>query len=331
MFRSLCLAALSTVALATYPLELVYQYPNTQYTNIENVALRSNGQLLLTIATGARLEQLNPNSDSPAPETIVRVVGPQSLIGIVEVEHDLFVVSAGNFTFGPQVPGGVAGVPGTGQVWSIDLSVEPAVAKLITRIPEAGALNGVTTVPGNHEVVLIADSGLGAVWRVNVKTGEYETAIQNDAFAPTAEFSLGINGIKAPREGSLLWTNSAQMTYGIIYIDDEGNAAGEPNVIAMAPQGNNFDDFSVRDGTAYIATQPNAVYQVPYDGSVNLIAGGGNSTTIASPTSTVLSKDGCTLYVTTGGEGGPEPVSGQVFAIGLCGKQWEKRAIQWTG
>jgi hypothetical protein len=321
LFKSLCVAALSAVAYATYPLELLYQFPNDEYVNIENIAQRSNGQLLLTLPTGARLVGLDPSN--PVPEDIIRVVGPQSLIGIAETGCDVFTVSAGNFTFGPQVPGGVAGVPGTFSVWSIDLSGHEAQATLITEIPEANTLNGVTAIPGSDELVLIADSGLGAVWRVNIKTGEYSTAISAPEFAPTADFSLGINGVRAPREGSLLWTNSALATYGIIYIDETGGAAGAPQVIASAPNGTNFDDFSVSEGTAYIATQPSSVNKIPYEGTVETIA---DDEILAGPTSTLLSKDGCTLYVTTGGSGGPMPVSGAVFTIGLC----EHKAKRWV-
>lgn len=324
LFQSLCVAALSAVVHATYPLELLYQFPNTEYVNIENLALRSNGQLLLTLPTGARLVQLDPYN--PIPEDIIQVVGPQSLIGIAETSDDVFTVSAGNFTFGPQVPGGVAGVPGTFSVWTIDLTGHTAKASLVTAIPEANTLNGVTAIPGSPDLVLVADSGLGAIWRVNIKTGEYDTAILAPEFAPTEDFSLGINGIRVPRKGSLLFTNSALATYGVVYIDETGAATGGINVIATAPNGTNFDDFSVKDGTAYIATQPNSVNKIPYDGTVETIAGGGDDQTLAGPTSTLVSKDGCTLYVTTGGSGGPEPVSGQVFAIGLCeeekGKKW---------
>lgn len=324
MFRSLIsFATLIAVAFATYTPQLLYQYPNTGYTNIENVALRSNGQLLLTIVTGAGLAQLNPAN--PVPEDILSLDGPGSLIGIAEVKHDVFVVSAGNFTFGPQVPGGVAGIPGSFSVWEIDLNGPKASARLITNIPEASSLSGVTALPGCKELVLIADSGLGAVWSVNVETGEYKTAISAPEFQPTPEFSLGINGIHVPKEGSLLWTNSAQATYGVVYIDKYGSATGDVQVIANAVEGTNFDDFALKEGTAYIATQPNAVYKVPYNGSVQLVAGGGDDMTIVSPTSAVFSKDGCTLYVTTGGMGGPMPVSGQVFAIDVCkgGKHWK--------
>ena len=324
--QTLCLAALSAVAYATYPIELIYQFPNTSFVNIENVALRSsNGQLLLSLATGPRLVQLDPAN--PVPEDLIVLQGPGSLVGIAETSPDVFTVAAGNFSFGPDVPGGLAGIPGTFSVWSIDLTGSTASAKMITAIPEASALNGLSAVPDSPDLVLIADSGLGAVWSVNVKTGEYKNVIQAPEFLPTAAFALGINGLKVPRAGSLLFTNSALGTYGIVYISPEGYAAGSINIIANAPNGTSFDDFAVAQGTAWIATHPNSVYKVPYEGGLELVAGGGNSTELVSPTATVLSQGGCTLYVVTGGAGGPTPTSGQVFAVNVCAGM---KAKKWT-
>lgn len=331
LLKTLYLAILgATLAAATYPVSLLYQYPPLPYQNIESVVVRSNGKLLLTLVTGARLVELDPSN--PVPIDLATVVGPQSIIGIAEVSHDVFVVSAGNFSFGPQVVGGVAGVPGTGAVYSIDLNGPTAKVSLVTNIPESGALNGVAAV--DKDTVLIADSGLGAVWRVNVKTGAYSTALSAPEFAPTAEFQLGINGIKIPEKGVLLYTNSAQATYGVVYIDeDDSSARGGVQVVATAPNGTRFDDFDVskKQEKVYIASPPNAVYTVSENGEVELIAGGGEDETFLGPTSAALSKDGCTLYVTTGGAGGPMPLSGQVFAIGVCDKdddkKWERRWV----
>lgn len=92
--------------------------------------------------------------------------------------------------------------------------------------------------------------------------------------------------------------------------------------------GTNFDDFAVKKGTAYIATQPDAVYSVGYSGNVQLIAGGGEDSPLLSPTSAAFGQDGHILYVTTGGAGGPQPVSGQIFAIDTsAGYKQEKRWI----
>ena len=58
LFKSLLAAAFT--GLASAQLSLLYQFPNTSYVNIENVAIRSStGSLLLNIATGPSLVELD--------------------------------------------------------------------------------------------------------------------------------------------------------------------------------------------------------------------------------------------------------------------------------
>ncbi len=318
------LVALGTFAQANYPLTQIYQFPNDQYTNIENVALRSNGQLLLNLATGPRLLQIDPAN--PVPEDIITIQAPgaAALAGIAETAHDVFTVAAGNYSFGPQVPGGITGVPGSFSIWSIDLNGPQAVATLVTAIPEANTLNGLATVPGSSDLVLVADSGLGAVWSVNIHTGEYKTVIQAPEFLPTAALALGINGIKVPRPGLLLFTNSALNTYGAVDITSEGYAAGDIKIIASSFESTGLDDFVVGRGSAWIAAHPSYVYQVSYGGEVGVAA---NSSELVSPTATALSQDGCTLYIVTGGSAFPELISGGVFSLDLCPDAKAKRWV----
>ncbi len=325
-------ALLATINAQTYPLSQVYQFENSfsgvGYVNIENLALRkSNGQLLLNTVTGAIQAQLDPQSGSA--ELIVNLTNalgngqPGSLTGIAESYPDVFTVAAGNFQFGPQVPGGVAGIPGSFSVWSIDLTGHEAKASLITTIPEAGSLNGVTTIQnGNKDYVLIADSINGLIYRVNVKTGEYKSTIASPLWFPTPVVNFGINGVHV-QEGYLFWTNSAQATFGAVPIDlQTAEAIGPVTVFANAPNGTAFDDFSFKPSTGdiFLATQPNAISQIPREGQPIIVAGGGDDMTLAGPTSTAFGADGCTLYITTAGVGGGPngPVSGGVFALDTC-------------
>lgn len=80
-FKSFSLLALA--ASASAQLSLLYQFPNTSYVNIENVAIRkSTGTLLLNIATGPSLVELNPSN--PVPNYLITLSGPDSLTGIAE-------------------------------------------------------------------------------------------------------------------------------------------------------------------------------------------------------------------------------------------------------
>ena len=323
LLKAFWLVALGTLAQALYPVTQIYQFPNDQYTNIENVALRSNGQLLLNLATGPRLLQINPAN--PVPEDIITIQGPgaASLAGIAETAHDVFTVVAGNYSFGPQVPGGITGIPGSFSIWSVDLNGPQAAATLITAIPEANTLNGLAAVAGSSDLVLVADSGLGVVWSVNLTSGEYKNVIQAAEFLPTAALALGINGIKVPRPGLLLFTNSALNTYGSVEINSDGSAAGPINIIESGFDSTGLDDFVVGKGAAWIAAHPSSVYQVSYKGEANLVV---NSTDLASPTATALSQDGCTLYIVTGGAFAPVLISGGVFSVDICldttAKRW---------
>jgi hypothetical protein len=61
---------------------------------------------------------------------------------------------------------------------------------------------------GYRDIVLIADSALGAIWGLNINTGGSGIAIQNSDLAPTSSFPLGINGLHV-RGPTLYFTNSA--------------------------------------------------------------------------------------------------------------------------
>jgi len=324
-------AALAATTFAQATPSLVYQFENAfsgvGYVNIENIAVRDNGKLLLNTVTGAIMVELDPKNPEPViVANLTNAIGngqPGSLTGIAETCDDVYTVAAGNFAFGPQVPNGVAGIPGSNSVWNVDLSGKEPKNNLVTAIPEADTLNGVTAIPGgNKDLVLIADSGLGAVWAVNTKTGKYEIVIQNDLFLPGNTSNFGINGVQV--QGPYLYfTNSAQHTFGAVPIDkNTGKATGEITVFATFPEDLGPDGFDLKQkqGGAYIAAQPDSVYMVPRDGSLNLVAGGADDETLLGPTSTAFGKDGCTLYIVTGGEGGGPngPQSGQVFSLDTC-------------
>ena len=332
-FSSLLSAAalFASIQAQSYSIQQVYQFDNAfsgvGYVNIENIALReSNGQFLLNTVTGAIQAQFNPQTSSA--ELIVNLTDalgngvPGSLTGIAESYPDVFTVAAGNFQFGPQVPGGVAGITGTFSVWSIDLTGHEAKASLITTIPEAGFLNGVTTIQGGHpDYVLIADSLNGLVYRVNVKTGEYRSTIASPLWLGNPGIQIGINGVKV-QEGYLFWTNSAQSTFGAVPINvEDGEATGPVTVFAAAPNGTSFDDFAFKPSTGeiFLATQPNAISLIPREGQPIIVAGGGDDMTLNGPTACAFGPDGCTLYITTAGGFGPAgPVSGGVYTLDTC-------------
>lgn len=112
-------------------------------------------------------------------------------------------------------------------VWEINLKGLKPTTRLVTKIPEAAILNGITTVSDcSSSYVLIADSGLSRVWRVDVKTGQYETAaeVPEMQFIANATLKIGVNGVKT-HDGQLYFSNSNYASIYRLPIDKNGVAA----------------------------------------------------------------------------------------------------------
>ena len=302
------------VSAASSAVSLVYQFDG--YTKLENLAARSNGHLLLSAVSHPIIHYLDPHSFRPKPKVLYTFPKVTSMLGIAETTPDFFVVAAGNFsttTF--------EGVPGSFSVWSIDFTTNkptgPTV-KMITAIPEADALNGLTNIEGSPDLVLISDSRLGAIWRVNTKTGEYSMAIQHVLFTNcTTPFPLGINGITT-QDSHVYFINSAQRLYGRIPIDASGAATTEPEIIARSlPAVTAFDDVVIDwEGNGWIATHPNAVTEITPVGKQRNVTADDAKNEIKAPTSLVWgrgSKDAeKMLYLTTAGS---QTSAGQVISV----------------
>jgi hypothetical protein len=323
--RTSALALSLTTAFAQLsPVSQVYQFDNAfsgvGYVNIENVAVRSsNNDLLINTVTGAIMAELNP--ESPPAQLVVNISSaypgaPGSLTGIAEIGTDEYAVAAGDFVFGPQVPGGINGVAGSFSIWKVDLEEHyKAVASLVVAIPEAGLLNAVAKVPCEEDVVLVADSALGGIWRVDVAAGKYEQVFADPLLLPGNGVSFGINGIKFGGY-DLYFTNSAQGFFGVIPFNKHGYPTGAIKKLAYAPEGSSFDDFAIgASGYAYLVAQPSLIVKAPLAGGDAVLVA--NDTLISNPTSCVFRGD--LLYVVTGGAGGGPmgPVSGNVASVNV--------------
>ncbi|KAL9064304.1 MAG: hypothetical protein Q9161_008973 [Pseudevernia consocians] len=202
------------------------------------------------------------------------------MAGITETAPDIFAVVGGNES------SALIGVPRSFFIWSIDLNTPEPTVKLIASLPEAAVLNGLTTLQRSSDTILAADSTLGAVWRVNIVTGDYSIAIQNSLFEPTSTVPIGINGVHTSRE-MLYFTNSAQQSYGRVPITDNGSAAGEIEILAreMDPSAL-YDDFDFDwRGNAWITTHPNSLIEVTTGGKQRNITADCNSTELVQPSS----------------------------------------------
>ncbi|KAH7117163.1 hypothetical protein B0J11DRAFT_538468 [Dendryphion nanum] len=282
------------------PSRAVYQFPNPSW--IENIAVRSNGDLLLTMLTTPELYQLRGvQGPSPRAELIHGFPSITGLTGIAETTQDTFIVAGGNSS-GPGV-----GIPGTSSVWEVKLrGRRPEVVKIVD-IPEAVFLNGVVTNPLNKNEVLIADSSLGKVFKVNIKEKNHQVAAEVPEMAPPANapIPLGINGVHI-QDGFLYWTNTILSKLFRIRINKNGIVTTGAEVETVATLTSLLDDFALdRLGTSWVTTNGNnTVLAISPNGKNVVVEGSLSELTVAGATAAAFGrtpKDSDILYVVTSG------------------------------
>jgi hypothetical protein len=301
-------------------MRIVHRFPKPTW--VENIAARSNGDLIVTLLSAPELHLISPHASPPTPSlihTFKDTPGITSLLGITEIDQDVFAFIAGN-----------ASQPGSYSVWEADFGRtgsdgSAATITKIVDIPSAGLLNGITTLKSN--TVLMADSMDGNVVKLDTQTKEYEVVIDDASMKPrtSPSFYAGINGIKL-LGSNLYYTNSfTGMLHRVEINSDTGTAMGEVKTIASDLTDN--DDFAAReDGTFYVVRDSfNVVEKVNPDGSHHIFAGSINSIGMAGPTAAAIGrsqKDANVLYVVTNGGirapiDGTKTTGGSVVAISL--------------
>ena len=241
--------------------KLIYQFPNTTFVALENIAVRSNGHLLLNLITAPTVMTMNPNQPNPEVRHIHTFAHATSMTGIAQVAPDVFAVAVGNYSVAKHL-----GVPTSFSIWTLDFNYGCPIAKKVASIPEANALNGMTIVEGTPGMVLVADSDLGAIFSVNITSGNYHMAIQHPALAKSATVPLGVNGIHTHAK-TLYFSNSALGTFGSFPIAANGSSTGNVTILAHLPGGVAYDDFAIdSNGTSWVTNHPDALDTVNLDG-----------------------------------------------------------------
>ncbi|KAF6806623.1 hypothetical protein CSOJ01_08689 [Colletotrichum sojae] len=268
--------------------------------SLENIAIRSSGDILVTSVASPTLFQLSP-TNGYAPISVAIIDEVAGLLGIVELEQDLFYVVGSDLTSTENSNG----------IWKIDLRtfetsrngtvIRPAAVSLVQRVPSARQLNGMTQLAANDtKTLLISDSGLGTVIRLDVDSGIFETVLQEPEMAPLATgLNIGVNGIRT-RETDLFFVGLDQGIFAKIPIS-LGNGTGTGPVDILASDITFGDDFTLsKDGKlAYVATNG------PQEAlGIDAIRGGKNvlaaSALLSSSSSVALDRfrPESTLYVT---------------------------------
>ncbi|KAL5324978.1 hypothetical protein ACEPPN_006099 [Leptodophora sp. 'Broadleaf-Isolate-01'] len=303
------LATLATLPASALEIKTLFQVDTG--IELENIAVRWNGNILATGVSQPLLFQFDPTSDQSVP-TSVTIPGATSLFGITEFSPDVFAVVAGNWTRGATL------VPGTFSTWSVNFrSKEPVVSKIVD-FPQAAFLNGMTAIPRGRKnaTLLITDTGIGKIYHVDPTTSNFTTVLAPAAGANTtanpAEPQAGINGIRYNAlSKTLYYTNTIKTVFCKVELSITPSKDGLPSVTAAGPytvvaSGFLGDDFAIQpDGTAYIGANPvNTLYKVTPGGNVTAVAGGRNETAVAGATSAAFGRtkaDRTVLYVSTNG------------------------------
>ncbi|KAJ8111257.1 hypothetical protein OPT61_g6105 [Boeremia exigua] len=271
---------------------------------VENIAVRPNGKILVTMITPPEIWEVDPFKPpaSNATRLVQRFDTAGLVTGITELEPDIFMAVGG------------AGI------WRVDMNKGlTSNASEVVSIAGSGFLNGIATLDAKKGTVLVADSALGLLWRVNTKIRTYELGLQDDTMAPEdlGGMLIGINGVRVWKN-YVYYNNTPRQLICRVRIDRAtGNAVGPYEIIAQGVRG---DDFAVgQDGTVYVAELTrNIVTHVRLNGEQTVIAGNLNSTAVAGATSAAFGRTKSSrnvLYVTTDGAS-TAPVNGSIVTGG---------------
>ncbi|KAF4966675.1 hypothetical protein FSARC_5664 [Fusarium sarcochroum] len=276
---------------------------DSQPTWFENICTKSNGTVLATRLDAPEVWAVDPTTSSGSQ--LLRVPLPEdvpnpALTGICHLRPDIFAIGAGSY----DMVENLAPKPGSWSIWLADLTGEEPKVTKAADMPELGFVNGIATWDEN--TVLVTDCLKGKVHKLDVTTGSYSVALEDESMEIPADapFQVGINGIKVHRTSEqtyVYYTTTSRFSVYRVPVTQELQAAGPVETLAS---GIVADDIAVaRDGAVYVCTMvTNTVARIPAaGGEVATVAGEEKAMTVAGSTACVLSEDEKTLYVVTAG------------------------------
>lgn len=279
--------ALSSVA-------VIHQFPDNTW--IENLAIRPNGHVLVTTLTSPDLYLIDPFH---AGRSVLVHSFPDHLclLGIAELQPDVFYVIAGNYSQKTN-----ANPPGAWDVYSVDMRAPGPKISLSGHFPDAILLNGMAVLNSSAGFLLVGDAGAGIVYRLNVHTGAIAVVMDDPLMKPPSGGPVGIDGLQI-RHSQLYWTNAGQGLLIKTPLSADGTAAG-PSMILM--KGLEMDDLA-------LATTGDAFLAVTYRNEIVKWSNGGDrgGTVIRSSEGKLVGPTACKfgrtlqdshmLYVSTNG------------------------------
>lgn len=289
------------------PVETIYEFSQNYF--LENIAIRSNGGVLVTIHNRNELVYVDPHyppQPKPAPAAVIYRFDA-GVSGIVEVEHDQFYVSVGEI-----------GKQGSYGVYRVDMSgfasdshgnvTSNAAVKKVATVPDALFLNGSALLSREKGIILLADSIVGVVFALDVKTGKVDTWLKDKQLEKVTENPMlpGVNGIKIYK-GHLYLSNTDTKTFLRAELLSSNTTEYTAGKVEIVQENLNADDFAFdEDGSAYLTTHvyESVVKLDVADGKRSTVAGGLGDIVCAGTTAAAFGRtesDRTGLYVTTHG------------------------------
>jgi len=179
LIQALTLAGTLASAAALLPkrqsVTQVYKFTGSPV-KAEGIAVRPNGQILVSFFDKGEAWLVDPATKKASK--VATFTDATCSAAIAEVATDVFAVVAGQY--------GTSSKAGSWGVWKVDFSAGGATptTTLVKKVPESGMWNGLTTF--TNGTVLIGDASKGAVFKMNVLTGDYSIAIQDSTMAPSS-------------------------------------------------------------------------------------------------------------------------------------------------
>lgn len=289
---------------------VLHQFPSGTW--IENVAVRSNGNLLVVLYDRPEIHEINPFTIPPTVDLVARFDDATGIQGIAETaeDSDIFVVMP--------YQGSEYSLRAVNLRWREDDRGLGSTVTIIPRIEGAKALNGMTRLSDN--ILLAADTSAGNVVRFDVLARKAEVVIQDETMVGLPIAGAGINGFRMHNSYAYYTNFFKGILCRVPIHPTEGTPTGPIQILADGL--GILDDLAVADdGTAYVMQYlQGSVIAVHEDGRRDVVAEGLDRPTSAQFGRTEIDRD--VLYVV--GSGNPlGPYvrgvfeGGRVYAIDL--------------
>ncbi|KAL8790923.1 MAG: hypothetical protein Q9213_000348 [Squamulea squamosa] len=300
------------------PLRILHQFPLPTY--LQSAAVRTDGDIYIVtnFPDGSTYSISGATTDSPNISHIHRAGDVNAATGITETQPGVFNILAGR-----QSDLGV-GVHGSFSVFELDTRFgKPAITELV-RLPDNGLVVGVIPIQGVPNTLLVSDSTLGKLLRVNTRTRKYEEILQDPSMIPPpwAVLPFGIGGMQMHKDYLYYVSSFRASIYRIRFTKEGYPAAGAKVELVVALRSIYIDNFVIgpgNDDTIWAATNAdNRLFAITPDGTITVVAGAPDDLTVAGVVGGAfgrLSDDANIIYLITSG-GMLNPINGTLFEGG---------------